>query len=52
MALAYGLLFASLLTLIFLPCMFMVMFDLRLIKIPEPINRNEDMTTIITSTGK
>ncbi|WP_300747845.1 efflux RND transporter permease subunit, partial [uncultured Brachyspira sp.] len=33
MALAYGLLFASLLTLIFLPCMFMVMFDLKLIKI-------------------
>ena len=50
MALAYGLLFASLLTLIFLPCMFMVMFDLRLIKIPE--SKIEDTATIITSTGK
>ncbi|WP_157149939.1 efflux RND transporter permease subunit [Brachyspira sp. SAP_772] len=50
MALAYGLLFASLLTLIFLPCMFMIMFDLRLIKIPE--SKIEDTSTIITSTGK
>ena len=33
MALAYGLLFASLLTLILLPCLFMVSADLRLIKI-------------------
>lgn len=36
MALAYGLLFASLLTLIFLPCIFMISFDLKLFKLPEP----------------
>ena len=48
MALAYGLLFSSLLTLIFLPCMFMIMFDLRLIKIPEePIPREEITNTNI-----
>lgn len=44
MALAYGLLFASLLTLIFLPCMFMIMFDLRLIKIPEEQVPREGIT--------
>ena len=33
MALAYGLLFASLLTLILLPCLFMVSADLKLVKI-------------------
>lgn len=44
MALAYGLLFASLLTLIFLPCMFMIMFDLRLIKIPEEQIPSEGIT--------
>ena len=33
MALAYGLLFASLLTLIFLPCIFMISFDLGLIRV-------------------
>ncbi|WP_300712027.1 efflux RND transporter permease subunit [uncultured Brachyspira sp.] len=49
MALAYGLLFASLLTLIFLPCMFMIMFDLRLIKIPSSINPSEEITTTITT---
>ena len=44
MALAYGLLFSSLLTLIFLPCMFMIMFDLRLIKIPETQIPKEEIT--------
>lgn len=33
MALAYGLLFASLLTLVLLPCIFMISFDLKLIKL-------------------
>ncbi len=33
MAMAYGLLFAALLTLIFLPCLFMISADLKLIKI-------------------
>ncbi|AEM23098.1 acriflavin resistance protein [Brachyspira intermedia PWS/A] len=51
MALAYGLLFASLLTLIFLPCMFMIMFDLRLIKIPSTTNPTEEITTTITTAG-
>lgn len=51
MALAYGLLFASLLTLIFLPCMFMIMFDLRLIKIPSTTNPSEEITTTITTAG-
>ncbi|KLI19904.1 acriflavin resistance protein [Brachyspira hyodysenteriae] len=51
MALAYGLLFASLLTLIFLPCMFMIMFDLRLIKIPPTKNPSEEITTTITTAG-
>ncbi|MEI0559418.1 efflux RND transporter permease subunit [Brachyspira intermedia] len=51
MALAYGLLFASLLTLIFLPCMFMIMFDLRLIKIPSTTNPTDEITTTITTTG-
>ncbi|EKV57245.1 efflux RND transporter permease subunit [Brachyspira hampsonii] len=49
MALAYGLLFASLLTLIFLPCMFMIMFDLRLIKIPPTKNPSEEITTTVTT---
>lgn len=35
MALAYGLLFASLLTLILLPCVFMISFDLKLIKFKQ-----------------
>ncbi|WP_157154017.1 efflux RND transporter permease subunit [Brachyspira murdochii] len=51
MALAYGLLFASLLTLIFLPCMFMIMFDLKLIKIPPTKNPSEEITTTITTTA-
>ena len=51
MALAYGLLFASLLTLIFLPCMFMIMFDLKLIKIPPTKNPSEEITTTITTAG-
>ncbi|MDO6992482.1 efflux RND transporter permease subunit [Brachyspira innocens] len=51
MALAYGLLFASLLTLIFLPCMFMIMFDLRLIKIPPTKSPSEEITTTITTTS-
>lgn len=51
MALAYGLLFASLLTLIFLPCMFMIMFDLRLIKIPPTKSPSEEITTTITTTA-
>ncbi|WP_295163466.1 efflux RND transporter permease subunit [uncultured Brachyspira sp.] len=50
MALAYGLLFASLLTLIFLPCMFMVMFDLKLIKISSTRNPSEEITSTITTT--
>ncbi|WP_028330707.1 efflux RND transporter permease subunit [Brachyspira alvinipulli] len=50
MALAYGLLFASLLTLIFLPCMFMIMFDLRLIKIPPTKTSSEEITTTVTTT--
>ncbi|MEI0604929.1 efflux RND transporter permease subunit [Brachyspira alvinipulli] len=50
MALAYGLLFASLLTLIFLPCMFMIMFDLKLIKIPPTKTSSEEITTTITTT--
>lgn len=46
MALAYGLLFASLLTLIFLPCIFMISFDLGLFKIrqkvqPQPISMDD-----------
>lgn len=51
MALAYGLLFASLLTLIFLPCMFMIMFDLRLIKIPPSKVPTDEITTTITTAG-
>ncbi|ADG72047.1 efflux RND transporter permease subunit [Brachyspira murdochii] len=51
MALAYGLLFASLLTLIFLPCMFMIMFDLKLIKIPPTKNPSDEITTTITTTA-
>jgi len=35
MALAYGLMFASVLTLIFLPCLFMISFDLGLMRIPQ-----------------
>ena len=35
MAMAYGLMFASMLTLIFLPCLFMISFDLGLMKIPQ-----------------
>ncbi|WP_300758989.1 efflux RND transporter permease subunit [uncultured Brachyspira sp.] len=33
MSLAYGLIFSTLITLIFLPCVFMIAFDLRLIKL-------------------
>ena len=33
MAMAYGLLFASLLTLIFLPSLFMISVDLKLVKV-------------------
>lgn len=50
MALAYGLLFASLLTLIFLPCMFMIMFDLRLIKIPPSKSTVNEISATITTT--
>lgn len=35
MAMAYGLMFASILTLVFLPCLFMISFDLGLMKIPQ-----------------
>ena len=35
MAMAYGLMFASILTLIFLPCLFMISFDLGLMRIPQ-----------------
>ena len=49
MALAYGLLFASLLTLIFLPCLFLIMFDLNLIKLPPSKMNAEDASTITTT---
>ena len=51
MALAYGLLFATLLTLVLLPCMFLTMFDLRLIKLPKDSPSDfEDGGTTITVT--
>lgn len=49
MALAYGLLFASLLTLVFLPCMFLIMFDLKLIQIPPSKKDSAEGTTITTT---
>ena len=45
------LLFATLLTLVLLPCMFLTMFDLRLIKIPSTTNPTEEITTTITTTA-
>lgn len=49
MALAYGLAFATLLTLVFLPCLFMISFDLGFIKIPTSrVIHDNDTATINT----
>lgn len=49
MALAYGLLFASVLTLVFLPCIFAISFDLGLIKVPASKIILDDSTATINT---